>query len=193
MNTRKLKLLALVTSLTSSLLFAACAVEEGEQQDESQVTGGDEQHEEELHTLLATTATTEAEADGESIAELAQNAGEGKIALVSSDIGKEGVSAAANCRIRVGNHNGLYICGTRVGVWTHPDGRLEWFVVGADRAIWHIWQRTVGDTAYSGWRTLGGYAQDLTGLRRPRVYVRGGDGRPWCRDWPWRSGWFRCG
>ncbi len=36
------------------------------------------------------------------------------------------------------------------------DGRLEVFALGGDRAIYHRWQTTAGQSVWSGWQNLGG-------------------------------------
>jgi len=40
-------------------------------------------------------------------------------------------------------------------VASNADGRLEGFVRGTDRALWHIWQ-TAPNGGWSGWSSLGG-------------------------------------
>ncbi|WP_181150204.1 hypothetical protein [Photorhabdus hindustanensis] len=50
------------------------------------------------------------------------------------------------------------------------DGRLEVFVRGADKALWHIWQ-TAPNSGWSGWQSLG-----HTITSNPAVYINA-DGR----------------
>nr|MCC8460292.1 hypothetical protein [Photorhabdus aegyptia] len=50
------------------------------------------------------------------------------------------------------------------------DGRLEVFVRGADKALWHIWQ-TAPNSGWSDWHSLG-----LTITSNPAVYANA-DGR----------------
>jgi hypothetical protein len=75
-------------------------------------------------------------------------------------------------------------------VGSNADGRLEVFGIGADGALWHIWQwRPGGD--WSEWASFGGSFDPAgdTGLIRPavgtnadgrlEVFLRGPDGRLW--------------
>lgn len=48
----------------------------------------------------------------------------------------------------------------RQAFFQHSNGIWESFVVGIDRAVWHIWQRYVGDPTWTGWHSLGGVAVD---------------------------------
>ena len=75
-------------------------------------------------------------------------------------------------------------------VGSNADGRLEVFAIGADGALWHIWQwRPGGD--WSEWASFGGSFDPAgdTGLIRPavgtnadgrlEVFLRSPDGRLW--------------
>lgn len=44
----------------------------------------------------------------------------------------------------------------RPAVATNQDGRLEVFVVGNDRALWHVYQARPGRAPWSAWASLGG-------------------------------------
>jgi len=61
-------------------------------------------------------------------------------------------------------------------------GRLEVFVRGSDKALWHKWQGAPND-GWSGWGSLGGWIDLLETARnadgRLEVFVRGSDGALW--------------
>ena len=67
-------------------------------------------------------------------------------------------------------------------VTNNADGRLEVFVRGSDKALWHIWQ-TAPNNGWSGWSSLGGSISDPAVGRnkdgRIEVFVRGSDGALW--------------
>ena len=102
----------------------------------------------------------------------------------------------ASCAYTVGAYTGYYICGTDIIWFQHTNGIWEVFVVGTNRAVWHIWQRYLNDSVWTGWRSLGGVANDGVWLWNytPTIYVLGTDNRYWCNRWgaaAW-SGWFHC-
>ncbi len=108
------------------------------------------------------------------------------------------------CDIRKGSYTGWRVCGLSQAAYTYTDGREEWFVIGMDLAVWHIWQRWEGDTRWSGWYSLGGrilWPGDYgvvryfaSGVNRPEIRVVGTDGRCWARRFrpevPTWSDWF---
>jgi Subtilase family len=79
-------------------------------------------------------------------------------------------------------------------------GRLEVFVRGSDKAVWHIWQ-TAPSNGWSGWASLGGWVDIVTSARnadgRLELFVRGSDHAVW-HQWQtapnngW-SGWASLG
>jgi len=100
------------------------------------------------------------------------------------------------CPYTVGSYTGYYICGTDIIWFQHTNGIWEVFVVGTNQAVYHIWQRYVGDPVWTGWRSLGGKAIDGVWLWNytPTIYVIGTDYRYWCNRWgaaAW-SGWYHC-
>lgn len=112
---------------------------------------------------------------------------------------------AASCRnggagvpVRRGSYSGEACEGTDIlDVW-YSDGRRETFVVGTTwtNNIYHIWQRSAGDTTWSGWTTLpgNGTADDGVGLwddSPVTVFVLGTTGRLYCNTYAW-SGWYLC-
>lgn len=101
-------------------------------------------------------------------------------------------SAVAACTvpITVYGYRGSRICGFEVGKIEHPNGKVEVFVVGANYAIYHIWQGS------GGWKSLGGRARTqapngvyIAGLS---IFTFGTDNRYYCRKWPWTEAWHLC-
>jgi hypothetical protein len=101
---------------------------------------------------------------------------------------------------------GAGICGTNPqeliwpgGTVATQGGRHEIFVVGLDRAIWHTYQTSPGGP-WTGWTSLGGYANDGIWQIAPALTpgiatfplwdmeVRGLDDNLWCIEWT-DSGW----
>jgi hypothetical protein len=72
----------------------------------------------------------------------------------------------------------------------NADGRLELFVRGADRAVWHSWQ-TAPNNGWSGWASLGGWvdmiAMGQNADGRLEIFARGSDGAMW-HNWQTCSG-----
>jgi hypothetical protein len=60
-------------------------------------------------------------------------------------------------------------------VGKNQDGRLEVFVIGADGALWHIWQTSPGGT-WGSWASLGAQSSSVTVIGDPFV-TENGDGR----------------
>lgn len=98
--------------------------------------------------------------------------------------------------VRYGAYTGNVLCGTTITEFQHSNFAWEVYAIGTDQAVWHIWQRYVGDSTWSGWRTLGGVAINGVWLWNftPTIYVVGTDYRYWCNRWSWTgwSGWFVC-
>lgn len=103
-------------------------------------------------------------------------------------------AALTSCPINRYGYDGYRICEFESWYLDWGGGNVEYFVVGTDYAIWHIWQGS------GGWHSLGGQAQRQT-PNGAYTFSRGGiagvwtwgtDGNPWCRNWPWTSGWYRC-
>lgn len=114
--------------------------------------------------------------------------------------GNRTAQADSFCPITVGAYSGGYICGTTVLEVLWSDGRYEIFIVGEDRAIWHIFQRFPGDQTWSGWYSMGGGANNGVFLANntPTIWIVGLDNNPWCdtstpgktpSGW---SGWYFC-
>ena len=84
-------------------------------------------------------------------------------------------------------------CTDGVGVSSWGRNRLDTFVIGNDRALWHKWWN---GSAWSGWESLGGrlYSNPAAvswGPNRIDVFAIGGDHQMWHRWWDgaaWR-GW----
>lgn len=103
------------------------------------------------------------------------------------------VSPNSLCAITEYGYTGQRICGYDYTSFDWGGGNVEYFVIGGDYAIWHIWNGS------GGWQSLGGTAgafssngvypiSNVTG-----VWTYGTDGNRWCNDWgtPW-SGWHLC-
>jgi len=79
-------------------------------------------------------------------------------------------------------------------------GRLEVFVRGSDRAVWHMWQ-TAPNNGWSSWASMGGWVDIISSARnadgRLELFVRGSDAAVW-HNWQtapnngW-SGWASLG
>lgn len=111
-----------------------------------------------------------------------------------------GPTAAAACTLSIVRYGytGWIPCGTTTAYIPWPDG-FEWFVIGNDWSVYHIWPGAVG------WQYLGGhvnmfaplslttyYRMDSVGviLSPEGVQVEGNDGNTYCRDWPYDQDWF---
>lgn len=75
----------------------------------------------------------------------------------------------------------------RIAVGKNQDGRLEGFIVGADGALWHIWQRALNNV-WSGWASratppnVALYSAPTVGSNkdgRLEVFAAGNDGQIW--------------
>lgn len=103
--------------------------------------------------------------------------------------------ATAPCTtpITVYGYTGRRVCGFDYSAYSRGGSNLEWFVVGGDYAIWHIWPGS------GGWRSLGGVARSAApngayATRSPvGVKTRGTDNAWWCRSWPYGAsqGWYK--
>lgn len=119
--------------------------------------------------------------------------------VVKATTTKDKATTQAQCNITRGSYQGGRMCGTGWAVvdLTWSDGRQETFIVGWDEAVWHIYQRYAGDSAWSGWSSLGGGANSgVFGLSAnpPGIWIYGWDNQPYCDVWTgsqW-SGWFSC-
>jgi acylphosphatase len=65
----------------------------------------------------------------------------------------------------------------------NKDGRIEVFALGADNALWHIWQ-TAPNSGWSGWASLGGGITSTPAIVRTadgrlEAFARGTDGALW--------------
>jgi len=99
-------------------------------------------------------------------------------------------STLSSCAITLYGYTGYRICGFDYSYINWGNGNVEWFVVGTNYAIWHIWLNS------GGWHSLGGQADRQTPNGAYTylygVATWGTDDFLWCRDWPWSSGWYRC-
>ncbi|MFE0170803.1 hypothetical protein ACFWZ2_00680 [Streptomyces sp. NPDC059002] len=111
----------------------------------------------------------------------------------------EGKSAAApeKCPIEAYGHKGWTFCDTPGFAYNWGGGNIEYFVVGTNYAVYHIWKGA------SDWKSLGGKvsstrigvwdAQDVVGQVGAAVY--GTDNRCWWRprgNGSWPGTWRRC-
>lgn len=105
-------------------------------------------------------------------------------------------STQAACIFTAYGYTGRVPCEFRVDAWTTPGGEVEYFMVGTDYAMWHIWPGS------GGWKSLGGRARAATPngayvyfYPRDGVQMIGTDNQWWCLDYnggTWRPGWYRC-
>jgi hypothetical protein len=101
-----------------------------------------------------------------------------------------GASPQAACAITVYGYTGYRVCGFDYSSFDWGGGNVEYFVVGTNYAIFHIWLNS------GGWKSLGGQA-DRAAPNGAYAYLYGvetigTDGYWWCRDWPYSSGWYQC-
>lgn len=99
-------------------------------------------------------------------------------------------STLSSCAITKYGYTGYRICEFDYSYIDRGNGHIEWFVVGTNYAIYHIWPGS------GGWKSLGGRARTAT-PNGAYAYLYGvqtiGTNHYWyCRDWPWGSGWYRC-
>jgi hypothetical protein len=126
--------------------------------------------------------------------------------LTTDSAAAEGSGACAI--IPPGGPLGYGICGTNpqeLNWGGKCGGRLEIFVVGIDRAIWHTYQ-TSACGPWTDWSSFGGYANDGiwqidpsgvsdiatcfgSGPCGPVMEVRGSDDNLWCMGWTPSTGW----
>jgi hypothetical protein len=100
------------------------------------------------------------------------------------------VSTLSSCAITKYGYTGYRICEFDYSYIDRGNGNIEWFVVGTNYAIYHIWPGS------GGWHSLGGRARTAT-PNGAYAYLYGvetiGTNNYWyCRDWPWSSGWYQC-
>jgi hypothetical protein len=91
---------------------------------------------------------------------------------------------------------GRMVCGYGYSALDWGGGNVEWFVVGTDFSIWHIWLNS------GGWHSLGGLASAFApngaypwvSDTEVGVWTIGAESqrRPWCNAWPWTRGWQLC-
>jgi opacity protein-like surface antigen len=113
------------------------------------------------------------------------------VVKVSGDKSAGDVFVQSACAITVYGYTGYRICEFDYFSYNWGGGNYEYFVVGTNYAIYHIWKGS------GGWKSLGGqasrYAPNGTYPTTPTgVATYGTDENLWCRAWPWTSGWHRC-
>lgn len=99
-------------------------------------------------------------------------------------------STLSSCAVTVYGYTGYRICEFVWSYLPHPDGTIEYFVVGTNYAIFHIWPGS------GGWHSLGGQARAATPNGAYSYYYGvstvGTNNLLYCRDWPWTFGWYTC-
>lgn len=107
---------------------------------------------------------------------------------------KDKASVKAACAIDAYGHRGYRVCGFDYFRYDWGGGNYEYFVVGTNYAVWHIWKGA------SGWKSLGGKARTAapngTYATSPvGVATIGTDNNCWWRprgNGSWPGGWRRC-
>lgn len=99
-------------------------------------------------------------------------------------------SALTACPVEAYGYRGTMICEFGWNYIEHPSG-IEFFVIGTNFAVYHAWPGS------GGWRSLGGRARaaepnGVVVIANRTIGIIGTNGAPYCRDWPWSSGWYRC-
>lgn len=107
---------------------------------------------------------------------------------------KQSVSPASNCTVPSPYGTGLTPCGDVYSWVTYSNGSQEWFAIGTDYHIYHIWAGS------NGWHSLGGTAANYSGNgawshyvndNNVWIYTVGTDNAYYCdyRGIPTWSGW----
>ncbi|WP_433262051.1 hypothetical protein ACQPZF_28450 [Actinosynnema sp. CS-041913] len=103
-------------------------------------------------------------------------------------------AAAAPCPIERFTYWGTALCDTHVLDVDWGNGRLESFVVGTNRQVWHAWPGS------GGWKSMGGWAYDMVKVwkdGKARIVAhKGKDNRRWCHKDPGNGKWsgtYFCG
>lgn len=98
--------------------------------------------------------------------------------------------SAEVCKLTRYGYQGNTICGFSTAQIKHNNGTYEYFLVGTNYAIYHIWPGS------GGWKSLGGKAYPVppNGVYASGYTIRtiGTDKKYYCRTWPWTAGWRRC-
>lgn len=99
-------------------------------------------------------------------------------------------STLSVCEVIVYGYRGSRICEFTWSYLDHPSGKREYFVVGANYHIYHIWDGS------GGWHSLGGRARAATPngaySYHYGVETYGTNNALYCRNWPWTARWFQC-
>ncbi len=98
------------------------------------------------------------------------------------------------CDVSEYGYAGKMLCGYGRDSVNWGNGNIEYFVIGTNYAIFHIWKGS------GGWHSLGGQTSrtDHFGVRawhssdQTGIETIGTDGACWDRFWPWTDGWDGC-
>ncbi len=112
----------------------------------------------------------------------------------ASALKNQSLSPNANCTVPSPYGNGETPCGDVYSWVTYSNGSQEWFAVGTDYHIYHIWAGS------GGWQSLGGTAANYAGNgvwahyggdSDVWIYTTGTDNAYWCnmRGIPHWTGW----
>lgn len=114
------------------------------------------------------------------------DAGAGDAEASSAETMSPMATASCACPITKYGYRGCRVCGFVYSSYNWGGGNVEWFVVGTNYAIWHIWKGS------GGWRSLGGQARKpppngAYAMSSPiGVETIGTDNAWWYRLWPYK-------
>jgi hypothetical protein len=107
------------------------------------------------------------------------------------------------CNVKVGSSaTGGMLCSNgytrRLVVW--PDGRWELFIIGWDRAMWHIYQPSATSTGWSSWQSMGGgftvgpYVTNTAPLEVAGNGLAPNQSKYYCKQYSggWTANWYEC-
>ncbi|MFE5325469.1 hypothetical protein ACFRCG_03485 [Embleya sp. NPDC056575] len=112
--------------------------------------------------------------------------------------GQQETADPTPCGVEAYGHKGRTLCPSQAFAYDWGGGNIEYFVVGTNYAIYHIWKNS------GGWKSLGGTSNRHTVVVRDArekgkglgAWTIGTDGNCWWRprgdhgEWP--GSWRRC-
>jgi hypothetical protein len=107
------------------------------------------------------------------------------------------------CNVKVGSSaTGGMLCNALYDYSWHlwPDGRLELFIIGWDKAMWHIYQPSANNTSWSSWLSMNGgftagpYVLDNSPLRVGGLGLSPNQTKLYCKhhSGEWSANWYQC-
>jgi hypothetical protein len=110
---------------------------------------------------------------------------------------------SGRCNVKVGSSaTGGMLCSSSYGYglvqWN--TGRWELFIIGWDRAMWHVYQPSATSTAWSSWQSMGGgftagpYIFDYAPLQVAGNGLAPNQSKYYCKHYSsgWSPNWYQC-